>query len=104
MIDEFFLARYPGDGSEQKKVREFLLPLCKRHIELGLADSNFESNLCSGEEPRYWQRLSEALLAYELIGRRARRKAIEKRTGLPRHARRSKNLGRGDLPRASKYS
>lgn len=67
MIDQFFLARYPGDGSEQIKVREFLRWLCTQHIKLGLADPNFESNLCGGDEPRYWQRLSEALLAYELL-------------------------------------
>lgn len=67
MLDKFLLARYPGGSNERIKVREFVHCLCRRHIELGLGDQNFESNLCSGNEARYWQFLSEALLAHELL-------------------------------------
>ena len=67
MLDKFLLARYPSHSSECIKVREFVQCLCKRHIKLELADQDFENSLCSGDEPRYWQRLSEALLAYELL-------------------------------------
>jgi hypothetical protein len=37
------------------------------HIALGLADPNFAGNLCSGNDARYWQRLSDALLAHEFL-------------------------------------
>lgn len=67
MLDQFLLSRYPEGSVTRLKVREFVQLLCKRHIDLGLSDQNFESNLCSGNEPRYWQRLSEALLAHELL-------------------------------------
>lgn len=67
MLDQFLLARYPGDSNERIKVREFVQILCRRHIELELGDPNFESNLCSGSEARYWQFLSEALLGHELL-------------------------------------
>ncbi len=66
-LNQFLLARYPGDSNNRIKIREFVQCLCKRHMELGLADQNFESNLCSGGEPQYWQRVSEALLAHELL-------------------------------------
>lgn len=41
--------------------------ICKKYIELGLADPNFDENLCCGDNARFWQRLSEALLAHELL-------------------------------------
>ena len=65
-LKEHLLNRYPGDFHRTIAVREFVEQICLRHIELGLADSNFESNLCSGNDARYWQRLSEALLSHEL--------------------------------------
>jgi hypothetical protein len=67
VISQHLLSRYPGDFHRTVAVREFVERVCLRHIELGLADSNFESNLCSGDDARYWQRLSEALLAHELL-------------------------------------
>lgn len=67
MLEQFLIARYPEDSKVLITVREFVQRICKRHIELGLADRNFEIDLCGGNEPRYWQRLSEALLAHELL-------------------------------------
>ncbi len=67
MIKEHLMSRYPGDFHRTVAVREFVERICLRHIDLGLADSNFESNLCSGDDARYWQRLSEALLVHELL-------------------------------------
>lgn len=67
MLEEFLLARYPNGSSNSEQVHEFVLDLCRRHIELGLGDQNFEGNLSGGSESRYWQFLSEALLARELL-------------------------------------
>ncbi len=67
IIKQHLLSRYPGDFHRTVAVREFVERICLRHIELGLSDSNFESNLCSGDDARYWQRLSEALLSNELL-------------------------------------
>lgn len=66
-IRKHLLSRYPGDFHRTVAVRQFVEQVCLRYIELGLADSNFENNLCSGDDARYWQRLSEALLAHELL-------------------------------------
>ncbi len=66
-ITECLHARYPGDFYRTVAVRENLERICRRHIELGLADRTFQSNLCSGDDGRFWQRLSEALLAHELL-------------------------------------
>lgn len=66
-IATHLLSRYPGDFSRTVTVRENLERICRRHIELGLANRTFQQNLCSGDEGRFWQRLSEALLAHELL-------------------------------------
>jgi hypothetical protein len=58
MLHQFLLTRYPGDSQKRTAVRQFVEQLCRRHIELGLADPDFERNLCCGDEARYWQRLS----------------------------------------------
>ena len=67
MIKEHLLSRYPGEFERTVAVREFIERICGRYIELGLADPNFERDLCSGNDARYWQRLSEALLAHEFL-------------------------------------
>jgi hypothetical protein len=67
MIKEHLLSRYPGEFEKRVAIREFLEWICNRYIELGLADPNFEGSLCSGDDARYWQRLSEALLAHEFL-------------------------------------
>lgn len=67
MFEKHILSRYPGDSHSRVAVREFVGRICKRYIKLGLADPNFEDNLCCGSDARFWQRLSEALLAHELL-------------------------------------
>jgi hypothetical protein len=67
MIKEHLSSRYPGEFERTVAVREFIERICCRYIELGLADPNFERDLCSGNDARYWQRLSEALLAHEFL-------------------------------------
>ncbi len=67
MIEKYLLSRYPGDHQKTVTVRKFLERICRRHIGLGLADATFESNLCSGDNSRYWQRLSEAFFTHELL-------------------------------------
>jgi len=67
MISSYLSTRYAGDSHSTVAVREFVERVCRRYMQLGLADPNFEGNLCCGCDARYWQRLSEALLAHELL-------------------------------------
>jgi len=66
-IQGYLLARYAGEFHRTVAVRNFLESACRRHIDLGLGDTDLASKLCSGDEPRYWQQLSEILLAHELL-------------------------------------
>ncbi len=65
-IRSYLLARYAGDFHRKVAVRNFLLDVCEQHVRLGLGDANFHGELCSGDEARYWQRLSEVLLGNEM--------------------------------------
>src|SRR5882672_11198708 len=67
MMDDYIRARYTGDFHRRVAVREFVLKVCRQYVDRGIADANFEQNLCCGDEARYWQRLSEALVAHELL-------------------------------------
>jgi len=67
MISSYLSSRYPGNSQSRVAVREFVERVCRSYLELGLADPNFEGNLCCGSDARYWQRLSEALLAHEIL-------------------------------------
>src|SRR5689334_13838931 len=67
MLSEYLLNRYPGSSPYREAVRDFVERICRRHMELRLADEDFEANLCAGDESRYWQRLSEALVGHELL-------------------------------------
>jgi type I restriction enzyme S subunit len=67
VLKSYLLDRYPGDSHSRVAVREYVERICRRYIDLGLADPNFEQNLCCGSDARYWQRLSEALIAHELL-------------------------------------
>lgn len=67
MIREYLQTRYPGDFKNTVAIREFVERVCCRHIELGLGDANLVTDLCSGSDARYWQRLSEVLLGHELL-------------------------------------
>lgn len=66
-IKESLLARYPGNFHRNVTVREFLEQICKRHLDLDLGDADLTQKLCSGDESRYWQQLSEILLGHELL-------------------------------------
>lgn len=67
VVHDCLLARYPGGFHRRVTVREFLTRVCARHIESGLGDPNLPSELCSSDDARYWQRLSEVLLANEML-------------------------------------
>ena len=41
--------------------------VCNRFIASGVADHDFLSELCSGAEPRFWQRFTEAALTCEVL-------------------------------------
>jgi hypothetical protein len=66
-VHDCLLARYPGSFHRRVAVREFLTRICARHIESGLGDPNLAAELCSKDDARYWQRLSEVLLANEIL-------------------------------------
>jgi hypothetical protein len=58
--------RYPHESEMGKTIRESLLEVCKRYISAGLGDANAEQNLLSDNTYKYWQQLSEVLLADQL--------------------------------------
>ena len=60
-------ARYRGDHQRTVAIRAFLQSICDRHSSAGLGDPNLPTELCSGDEARYWQRLSEVLLCNEML-------------------------------------
>src|ERR1700693_1508483 len=66
-IRQYLLTRYAGNFPRTVAVREFVEGICMRHVHLGLGDADHAAKLCSGAEPRYWQQLSEILLAHELL-------------------------------------
>ena len=66
-VNCFLLARHPDGFHRRVAIRKFLQNICARHIELGLGDSNLVKELCSGDDARYRQRLSEILLANEML-------------------------------------
>ncbi|HEY4211564.1 MAG TPA: hypothetical protein VGM84_08800 [Steroidobacteraceae bacterium] len=67
LVREFLTGRYAGHHERMVAVREFLIETCRRHIELDLGDADLADKLCSGNETRFWQQLSEILLANELL-------------------------------------
>lgn len=66
-IRQCLQTRYPGDFHRTVVVRDFLDRICTRHVSLGLGDADLADKLCSGDEARYWQQLSEILLGHELL-------------------------------------
>lgn len=60
-------SRYEGDNEKAIAVRAFLDRICSRHVELDLGDNDLADKLCSGDENKYWQQLSEILIANELL-------------------------------------
>ena len=67
LVRQCLAHRYAGDFHRLVAVREFLERACARHIELGLGDTDLVHKLCSGDEHRYWQQMSEILLGHELL-------------------------------------
>jgi hypothetical protein len=67
VIEAHLLARYPSTFFRSVTVRNFIRHVCIQHIERGLGDANFATELCAGVDARYWQRLSEALIGNELL-------------------------------------
>jgi len=66
-VNSYLLTRNPDGFDRRVAIRKFLQCICARHIELGLGDSNLVKELCSGDDARYWPRLSEILLANEML-------------------------------------
>ncbi len=60
------MTRYPENHPNTVLVRKFLETACSEHIHLDLGDRDLVTKLCSGDEARYWQQLSEILLGHEL--------------------------------------
>lgn len=58
---------FPGDIETLATTRNIAEQLCRTHIECGLADSNFKKRLYSRDRCQFWQTLSEALLAHQLL-------------------------------------
>jgi type I restriction enzyme S subunit len=75
----FLDERYKGESPKIVAVREHVLQICADFVASGLADPDFESELCSGSEARFWQRFTEAFLASEL--RRAGLRLVPTRSG-----------------------
>lgn len=67
LIRRHIAERHPGDFHRTVAVREFLERACRRHLDLDLGDADLAQKFCSGDESRYWQQLSEVLLAHELL-------------------------------------
>ena len=66
MLEQFLLQRYPDGLESRVRVRECIQGMCHWFADSGLADREFLTELCSGEEPVFWQRLTEVLFAVEL--------------------------------------
>lgn len=49
-------------------VRQYLASACERFLDSGMADPHFLTELASGSEPRFWSRVSEALIYERLRG------------------------------------
>jgi len=69
LLVDYLEARYPATSDRRLAVRQAVKATCRRFMDSGLADPDFESNLCSGDEARFWQRFSEAALAVDLLDR-----------------------------------
>ena len=71
-LESYLLARYPATSAESIAVRQHVENICKRFMASGFADRNFEREFCSGEpcsreDPRFWQRFTEAALTCDVL-------------------------------------
>lgn len=76
MIEEHITQRYPSDNPRCVAYRQELIRVCNDFVGCGLADPTFVRELTSGQDPKFWSRISEALLADRL-----RNKTFSDRTG-----------------------
>jgi type I restriction enzyme S subunit len=67
MLKEYLSKRYPKDSPQQVAVRSYVLEAWDRFRSAGLGDKNMEAEMCSGNEARYHQRMSELLLADQML-------------------------------------
>lgn len=62
-VGKFIQERFP---SSNMRWRDAIANACNDFIASGLADSTFITELCSGDDTKFWSRLSEALIAAQL--------------------------------------
>lgn len=66
MIEKYIGQRFPYENPQCAAYRQWLVRLCNDFIDRGLADPTFIGELTSGQDSKFWSRLSEALLADQL--------------------------------------
>lgn len=69
MIEDFIERKFPGDNPKRCGWRRELTQACSDFVASGLADPKFIDELTSGEEQKFWARLSEALIGKQLRGK-----------------------------------
>lgn len=66
MIKSHINARFPGDHPPLEIYRQELTRVCLAFARSDLADPHFTSELTSGDDSKFWSRVSEALVADRL--------------------------------------
>lgn len=66
-LQNFLSDRYPATSLQRLFVRQHVGDVCQRYMASGVADPDFESELCSGTESRFWQRFTEAALTCDVL-------------------------------------
>lgn len=66
-LEKCLAERYPHESDEGRAIREHITEVCKKYIKLNPSDGEVEKNLCSKNKNKYWQQLSEVLLADKII-------------------------------------
>jgi len=66
-LQRFLSDRYPATSAQRLAVRPYVGNVCQRFIASGVADTDFENELCSGIESRFWQRFTEAALTCDVL-------------------------------------
>ena len=66
-LQRYLSDRYPASSPQCLAVRQYVGDVCQRFMASGIADPDFESELCSGTETRFWQRFTEAALTCDVL-------------------------------------
>lgn len=66
-LAESFKARYPHESEKGRLIRQRVEEVCNDFINAGYGDINTAQRLCSTDDGRYWQQLSEVLIATQLL-------------------------------------